>query len=370
MKINVLNLDGLNCATDAWRLSREVDVPVEWRDVYTVDCPVNEMPSALLHFHEFTILEREIFSSSRTHVMWARTSFVDKPDRYQLPKDLVKYSVPQIHHDIREKMAAAKAAGLHQDEWRQDLPLVAETSFVMRVSYRDVLKFAKYFLYLCDNLDVTVCLTARFQRVSDELLAVADRFTGDRASTLKALNGMGLVRYLHEDSVTPRPMVETAGFYSMTFEVPLWLRAHFVRHRPLPFIDDMFQILRRDDVTDLTIRHPVVMEVGVSKDFWKTIVSKRSCWLTQSTLKNQKDPWNEIVEAFADAAPDMLPCSGGACPHHKDARLRIEGRDPGSPCPMYLKLNKIDPAPFQDQIEQALPSRPAFWKTVYEEARG
>lgn len=365
MKIEILGIDGLSCASEAWRLSRDVEASTPWSEVFDVDCPVNEMPSAFLHFRDFTILEREIVATSRTHVMWARTSFVDRPDKYRLPLDLLQYATPSVHAGYLANMEKAKAAGIHQDEWRQDLPLTAQTCFTCRVGYRDLVKLALYFKYLADHDDVAECLKARLISVYLEFRKIVDAFTGSTAATIKALKGIGLVKFLCEDDRKAFPLVETRGFYVVGVAVPLWLRAHFVRHRPLSFVDDLFAVLKRDDVVDLTVRYPVMMEIGASKAFWRTIMSKRSCWLTQSTLSSSQDPWASIVDQFGGAGPAMLPCADGFCPYHLDAGLRVEGKtDPGCPCPMYLKIEGINPAPYRERLDQALASRPAFWRDV------
>src|SRR5262245_6418860 len=142
MKIEVLSIDGMALAAEAWRLSRDVDKSIEWEDIYTVDGPVNEFPSAVCHFRDFTILEREIFASNRSHVMWARTSFVDAPDKYKVPKDLLPYVDPIIHASLKAVMEKGKARGEHQDRWRRSLPVSAETCWSYRISYRDAIKFA------------------------------------------------------------------------------------------------------------------------------------------------------------------------------------------------------------------------------------
>jgi len=297
-------------------------------------------------------------------VMWARTSFVDSPDKYALPKDLEEFADRDSHLRFKETMAREKAAGLHQDQWRQNLPIMAETCFTCRIGYRDVVKLAKYFFYLSERHHRSQeFLQARFRGVAEELMGVTIQFVGSRAEADRCISGMGLAKFLHEGVTSKRDLDVAGNFYFMGMEMPFWLRAHFVRHRPLSFVDDLLQkIVNRRDIMNLTIREPIVMEIGASKPFWKTMCSKRSCWLTQSTLSAEEDPWAKIVGSFGGASVEMLPCSDGHCPHGKDAQLRVDGRDPGCPCPRYMKLNEIDSAPFADRLEQALVSRPAFWR--------
>lgn len=363
MKIHVMSSDGMSLAAEAWRLSRDVDKLIEWQDIYTVDSPCCEMPSAFCHFHNFTILEREIFASSRTHVMWARTSFVDSPEKYTVPADLIQYVDVTAHYEMKRKMQEGKESGQHQDEWRRFLPVIALTSFTMRVSYRDAIKYAKYFEYLAHECDES--LQSRFISIYSELKRLATHFTGSYKMTEAAMELMSASKFLHEGQVTPTVtnlnggMIDTGAVMVSTFTVPFWIRAHFVRHRPITIADDLFQVLKRPDVVDLMISHQVTMQVAASREIWRSLLGKRSCWLTQSTLSRERDPWQQILDQFGK---HVLPCAGGECPYHRDARNRIEGTDPGCPCPRYLKLNGIDAAPFLPRIDQALRSRAEYWQ--------
>ena len=85
MQIRVLRqAEPLN-AIDAWLLSRDIKEDYNIESIVKVDAPVMEMPSALLNFENFTILEREIICSLRNHVVWARTSRVDDPRNFSVP---------------------------------------------------------------------------------------------------------------------------------------------------------------------------------------------------------------------------------------------------------------------------------------------
>jgi hypothetical protein len=367
MKIEVLAIDGMSLASEAWRLSRDVTLPIEWSDIYTVDSPCNEMPSAFCHFHDFTILEREIFASSRTHVMWARTSFVDSPDKYQVPEELARWVDRTEHASYRNMMDIGKSQGQHQDEWRRWLPLSASTAFVMRLSYRDAIKYAKYFVYLQGLC--TPVLKPRFNDIAEELLCLVDRFTGDREMTEKAADLMSLSKFLNEEpfDLLSGAIADRNEIIVASFEVPLWIRAHFVRHRPITIVDDFMEILKMDDVLDRTIETKVLMNIAASTDIWRSLLGKRSCWLTQSTLSAERDPWQEIIDKFAGLlGHQILPCADGVCPYHRDARNRLLKTDPGVPCPRYITLNltPVD-AELAARIDQALKSRGRYWTENY-----
>jgi hypothetical protein len=104
------------------------------------------------------------------------------------------------------------------------------------------------------------------------------------------------------------------------------------------------------------------MELAVTKEFWRTIMAKRSCWIAQDTLSSAKDPWQVIIDQFG-WTPELLPCADGRCPYALDAGLRLTPADPGAPCPRYMNIHNIDQAPYQERIAQALVSRHPFWQT-------
>ena len=359
MRINVIKPAEMDDASEAWRLSRNLEKTTPWQEIFTIDCPVTEFPQAFLHFEDFTLLEREIFASNRAHVMWARTSFVDDPLKFRMPEE-----VEPDHGFIatqKTKMDAERDAGLHQDQWRQHLPLLSLTSFSMRVSFRDVIKYAKYFSHL-SGLSSTLML--RFGHVEEELMKVATKMVGSYDRAEQAFDTYSLARFLCHDPVSHEfKRTDVRNITVLNISVPFWIRAHFARHRPITFVDDLFRLLIHPNVVRADINAAIGMQIAATQDVWKALLSKRSCWMTQSTLSGKMDPWQQIIEAFG-VDEQILPCAAGDCPYRKDAELRLTDEDPGCPCPMHMKLYGVDPEPWRAQLAQAYPSRPEFWRTV------
>jgi len=363
MKIEIVSIDGMGIASEVWRLSRDVDKNVEWDEILAIDGPVTEFPSAVVHFRDFMLLEREIFCSSRTHVAWARTSFVDDASAFKFPNEFVGVIDYNRLETARDEMVRAKKRGEHQDRWRRYLPVAAHTCWSMRVSYREIIKYAKYFGYLSSK--VNPLLQQRFARIVAELLELADKFTGSRQRTIKVVETMTQVKFLHEDEVSLEPITRSGGIIVASFAAPFWLRAHWIRHRPITMIDDLFLMLQRSDVLDLPIGHMMKLKVAASENIWRQLLRWRSCWLTQSSLLDEYDPWAAVIDQFTDLLGDsLLPCSDGICPQHRDAMNRVEGTDPGVVCPKFLILNGIDFAPHRERIDMALKSRATFWKDM------
>jgi len=358
VRIDILAIDGLDRALEGWRLSRHQAAAATWDEVYTLDLPVNELPSAVLNFRDFTIVEREIFTTPRNHVAWARTSHVDDPLSSRIPISLISLANDRSFAAMNRE----KAAGLSQDEWRRHLPVTSLTSWTTRMSFRDLVKITNYFDYLDGHAAVkSQSLSARFGMVREELRCVIDEFTGSIAKSDVALDKSLRVKFLHEGAIAPRDTVASAGFYLMVLEVPLWLRAQIVRHRPLSFVDDFFsRVISNPDALDLTIETPIRMEIATPIEFWHGVLSKRTCWLAQDSLASGRDPWQKLIDQFG-FRPEMLPCAGGSCPYHGDAALRVSGADPGVPCPRFCNINAIDKAPWREAMLVAARSRHPYW---------
>jgi hypothetical protein len=235
----------------------------------------------------------------------------------------------------------------------------------MRISYRDAIKYAKYFEYLITKVHSS--LKERFLNISDELLDLTTMFTGSREKTIKAFELMAMPKMMCEDYVELHEDTTIhSGVTVAKFIVPIWIRAHFVRHRPITIADDFFKLMTRKDCLDQTIDYPIHMTIAASDDIWKSLLGKRSCWLTQSTLSKELDPWQAIIDDFFDTLGNqILPCADGVCPYHRDARNRLEGTDPGVPCLRYIQLNNVDIEPHRQRIETALKSRGEFWNDAY-----
>jgi hypothetical protein len=375
MRIRILGgADGLDRAKEAWRLSRDPEMEVTKEEMATLDLPVAEMPSVHLAFDDFTIIEREIFATPRNHVMWARTSHVDDPLEFKIPKMFDTPTTTLWTIEQRDKMRAEKAAGKSQDEWRFYLPAISLTSWTTRMSYRDLVKITKYFEYLTtltssDPAANTIRDAKMFWRlieVGGTLRGIlTEAFTHDGGLTNDVLAATKIVPFLHDGAVTATTIgrANRSHFLTIPLDVPLWMRAQIVRHRPLTFVDDFFvAVLTSPSVMTTTIGHPIRMELSTTDGYWRSVLSKRTCWLAQDALSTRRDFWQEIIDGFG-FYEEMLPCHGGSCPYHRDAALRLTDADPGVPCPIYVDLHEPDAkAEFRPAMREAAKSRHEFWQ--------
>ena len=342
MKITRLYEVPATAAQAAWRLSRDPATTTPMQEVLAVDAPVNEIPCYVLLMEDMTILEREIFATPRNHVMWARTSRVDDPLLFTVPEE---YAAELPVKLIKEMMHKAKAEGLSQDTWRSLLPVLAHTTFVTRLSLRDMVKLIQYFDYLGTKAEH---FQARWRTLCNALLALLPKEHAPYSLDL----------FLHEKplevysrSYGRKPF--GSGWSVVQVAVPLMLRAQIVRHRPILFIDNLYRTITLNPwLKDLTTE--VNMELTAHDSIWHAIIAKRNCWIAQA------DIWHHVTQHFNS---DMLPCTGtNVCPYVADNELRRQGKDPNPPCPIYLHLTGQDRAPHMAAIEAHARAKPPWWQ--------
>lgn len=348
MKITVIKPFDVQDACEAWRLSRDISQRTKFAEISSTDAPVNELPSAVLHFEDFTILEREIFASLRGHVMWARTSRVDDPFMFTVPEELA----PLVDtNEVRLTMAEARIKGVPQDTWRGLLPIAAHTAWTMRLSWRETVKLILYFNYLWGVMPNPQAM--RFFQIANKLGHVIDH--GDLSYKLE--QSYKLEHYLNESEIIHKydRSLRIGDFKNIFIKVPLMLRAQLVRHRPISFVDDLFINMKRPDIYNCTMQGLMIqMQCMAPTSFWNSISSKRNCWIAQH------DIWAPVIQVLG-SDNTVLPCANGApCPYWKDNVLRAEGKDPSPPCPIWCDRSIVGKD--RSAMRKYAVGRPDFWQ--------
>lgn len=336
MKVTVLEDANLRHAQLGWELSRDSAQDYDIEAIKKVDAPVMELPSYLLLFEDFTILEREIFATPRNHVMWARTSRVDDPLLFTVPPALKSLA----HEIYRKQMLEEKAKGATQDTWRYNLPLVANTAWTMRISVRDLNRMQSTFSYLATR--AADPLAARFADVA----ACLAKYVGQH----KPKGGM-LCEGNHTSNLAN---VRIGEMKFIRAKVPIALRAQLVRHRDIIFADDLFnRVICSDQGVFMQLHDTVTMELCATDAVWDRVLSHRACWIAQADL------WEPITRKFGGA---LLPCKDGTCPFAVDAEARLTvGNDPNPPCPRYMNLHQLDKSSWRAPMLEAATRRSEFW---------
>lgn len=357
MKIEVCEYPDMSHSDIAWAVSRpgaEISSFEEGGSEHMfMDTYLNDIPSFFISV-KCTILEREIFSSMVGHVMWAQASRVTDPIKFTVPEHLSRYD--SIFEKAREKMEFARFSGIRQDEYRLHLPIYSETEFTCRVGLRHFVKLAKLFDKISHRGGI--------------LGVVCSRAYNEMHATLRSIFSAQFVisafeKYSTVDFITPPEDFEAGvvgtknGFTTVSATVPFSLRTHLARHNVIQMNDN---ILGVSNSSHANLNTPVNVELSAQNVVWKSIYSKRSCWLAHHGL------WENLLSSVASKIKideSVLPCNVGGCPYDSDAEARYTDADPGAPCPIHADMKKItlDEEQREKVIEQIIiDKRPSFWR--------
>ena len=348
MKITIIssntNVGKKNLSRIAWELSRTPDDTTPLDTILSIDAPVNEIPSVVLSI-ECTILEREIFASFRDHVMWARTSRVDAPENFEIPKYF--NNIPD-HVDaknfLKDKIKKDISNNIIQDEYRMHMPVCSLTSFTTRLSWRGLIKIYKLYEYL-SQIDVYFIIGKNELNNKFQLEKYAKNYS--------FVNPIPEVRTNEMQTGRIGPIINV--FLNMTIA----LRAQVVRHRNFTIKDNLMSIIKKRNWFT-TLGHKININIAAETEFWKTVINKRQCWIAQYGI------WKEIIVAaqkYIDISEKDLPCNKGFCPYTRDAELRHTDNDPGAPCPIHSNLASMPiDKKYMPMVNIEASYRPNFWK--------
>lgn len=338
-----------------WLASRP-NVNLEELDLWEVlclDAPITEF-AHLPVIITAPILVREVFASLRNHIMWAQTSrntdLLKEWDVFDTNMNgLAKHAVKSL----RTGMLNMAADGIKQDVYRLNLPLSYMTTFSMALSWRDVLRMKSYF----GNLQAAdLCVQTMFSEVEAALLTIIKR-------TIDAMRAQGWLKASNKtremmvrqacNSIKPQVVMhewspleygdaaDAGDMVTISTPIQIGLRAQLVRHRYVHVADTLSLLINSEhNLSRFALNNVINASVTASKATWRTLIKERSCWIAQADL------WATVLRVAASRVlpsnydfEKMLPCASGICPFSEDAKLRLSGKDPGVPCPRYIKLN-------------------------------
>lgn len=356
MKIEVLDVNNsisyYNTSKVIWNRSRPKEKldEIDGKMVNKLDLPVNEFSSAIL-FIESTILEREIITSMRNHVMWAQTSRVQNILDFEYPNWIKN---KEVFEQTRSRMKYISTTE-RQDDYRMALPLMSLTKYSIKISARDLIHLHNYFVYLFTKFSLT--------HFNEMLSSAIEKFR----EVLKVLGYQDYKSY--PDFKTPqilKPILDYASgrignTITVSARITISLRAQLVRHRNLLVRDNLLSMMLESSFVYSAIGDEIDVQIsGLIEDI-SDVISKRSCWIAQYNLWS---PLINEIEKIIELGEKVLPCKDGVCPFAKDAELRLTNKDPNAPCPIHAKLNKIkinETQKMKMREQKVLDLRPSFW---------
>lgn len=332
--MNRFNRKGVHLSVAAWRNSKDMTTDPTFNDVFSMDLPFNEFPSAVVKIKS-TIIEREIIATLRDHLMWARSSRVDDITQFTIPEPYYS-SRRNYFEQVRDNMIRMKGTGARQDQYRLLTPILAETEYTIRINLRMAAKLHLYFI----NLIQTTRIPELFEDAANAMHEVIVKLSCDNADVIIEntrffdINPTFVSEFIPEKEYTGK----IGDVFSITMRVPFSMRTHLVRHRGLLIKDNLRKIIESRGIYTYNLHKHVKIQVTGDVDFWKQIMSSRSCWIADYTL------WKPVLDKLAvlNLGKEILPCSLNKerCPYSGDVEQRFQEKDPNSPCPLFAVLNK------------------------------
>lgn len=361
--LNNKSVNGKHLSRVSWEESRSAEDATPLIDILKIDAPVNELPNATFTI-KCTILEREIFTSARDHHIWARTSRVDDPVSWKVPQELYDRNIidPSDIVSIKSKIQADLDNNVAQDMARLSIPLCSLTSFTTTMDIRSVAKMIKYFRMLASQIP----------KIAPQLLITAESLYFDvlvplvenenNADTI--LSTYMVAEYLPEYSYTDGTTERIGNFLVVSTKTTLSLRTQAIRHRTYQISDNILNLIRTaENPWLISIGTEINIQISAPIDIWMKTISKRQCWIAHHGL------WKPVIDEASIHLPiseSDLPCSSsGACPYVRDAELRFTDKDPGSPCPKFVKIYDKELTPeLHEDMRNESSVKPSFWSSL------
>jgi hypothetical protein len=106
-------------------------------------------------------------------------------------------------------------------------------------------------------------------------------------------------------------------------------------------IDELYSIasdpVRRKTLLTNGTDQKINVSLVATKSYFDLVMSARTCWIAHYEI------WLPVLgEIDFDHFLELIPCHGdrNQCKYELDMKARIEGRDPGIPCPIWTKDQK------------------------------
>lgn len=350
ISVKMLNVDSPDNILEAWKISRpnaEINENT-LTEVTKMDLPVNEMVHFTLQCKVPVIL-REIITTLREHIVWARTSRVDNLleswDIYNRALEssddsyIIEYKAYQVETNAKD--------GVPQDIYRKYLPLAYMTEFTLKISMRTLGKLLRHLKWISSQYKSLEKLSYDFtMEVSKALSNYVWKNSEFELYNNYLMNSVDNAKHINYNEFVPfeeENVISNENFMTINVkDIPIGLRAQLVRSRSLLIADNLLDSFEEQGwKSDNTIT--VDMTISSMKQFFLQMMSNRECWLAQ------RDLWSPILDLIHQYLGDqvILPCSHGKCPVFKDCIERLVGKDPGVVCPMNYVLHKDETIPMK-----------------------
>lgn len=307
----------------AWMMSRpyqkEIDC-IDWDKILKMDMSLQSLNPICLHFKS-SMAFRELITTLRDHSVWAQTSRVNPISQMQIPDYATEIG---LDYDdlVNEILSLGLLPTEQQDDFRQNLRMCTLTEYFATLDIRSWIRFCKYlFEYQTEYFKIYGI------PILGELLVSLEEF----------------FKYSYTSSLIPGnldyedQLIAIGDYYFISTEISFSLRAQLVRHKYIQITDELpFMHISMLEGSKLCDKERV--NLIMKKCDYAELARKRSCWIAQFSLYcDLLKPWftdHNLIET--------IPCNGckDKCAYSGDMQGRLEGKDPGLVCPLWLEKDQ------------------------------
>lgn len=300
---------------EAWMISRPYIRSVEevnMIELNKLDLSVQSLD--VIGFHiKSSFYFRELLTSMRPHAIWTQSSRVNPIKDSKISK----YATDKLN-DYMEKFLSQEFDPSKIDAERMNLPMGTLTEYTIALDFRSWISFLKF---------LEIYHPKYFAEYGLDILENLRRegFDYETSRINMAFEEVALQPTEGQTSVGP--------FKFISANIPINMRAQLVRHQDIKIVDK-FMFWNEDEVELMPQNKFIHVNLLVSENKWKQIMSHRRCWIANFELY-------ECFHAIAsvDEYLDSLPCKCDYknCPFKMDNDSRKKGDDPNTPCPLSFE---------------------------------
>lgn len=332
---------------EAWLYSRPGETHVDLDSLESMDFSINELK--ILTFKVYSsVYFREVLTSARPFQMWSQTSAREPLESLRLDRFAHDIYGEKALEDFSRKreLALNPTPDIPKGKLRLLFPPSYLFGYVYQVSFRHLISLLKWMQARKDPyLDAYVRLFLRALNIDD-----LERFRYRAYSFPQIPEGEDLD-------------LQAGALWIRSVKIPFYFRAQIARHAGIYLLDELPH-LSPEEILFSDMLHELRGQISGTVEYFRNFIFRtRTCWMTSYEEWASLYPKDFTYEDFVLS----LPCKGHKeeCKYSLDVQMRIEGKDPGLPCPVWIpdpelidqRIAAFRPSKFTDYYRQLVEER-------------
>lgn len=305
---------------EAWKISRPYikDISeIKIADLNGLDLSVQTLDTIGFHVKS-TFYFRELLTSMRPHAIWTQSSRVNPIIESKISTSADEKLEGYMQNFLKQEFKSEKI-----DAERMKLPMGTLTEYVIALDFRSWISFIKFLEIYHPNYFAEYGL-----KILEELRR--DGFDYETSKINPAFSLVNIVENNGEANCGPWTFVST--------KIPINMRAQLIRHQDIRIVD-YFMFKDEHDAESMLQDELIPVNIMVSNEKWKQIMSHRRCWIANFELY---ECFHKLVSVDDYIRSLPCKCKYAECPFKTDNESRKQGNDPNTPCP--LSFNNYEEA--------------------------